>query len=104
MLRLGSSLRYKSFFADLAVIFLHIISPPKLGQQLPPLHAQWTGFGEELLKKGILGQNEGGIHLDLATGGNNSREIASHFFPFSNKGNHKPCPPFSSCRPASYEI
>jgi Sulfatase len=69
-----SFLRYKSFFADLAVIFLHIVSPPKLGQQLPPLHAQWTGFGEELLKKGILGQNEGSIHLDLAAGGDSSRE------------------------------
>ncbi|MDR4483459.1 MAG: sulfatase-like hydrolase/transferase [Nitrospirales bacterium] len=70
----GSSLRYKSFFADLAVIFLHIIAPPQLGKQLPPLHAQWAGFGEELLKKGILGQNEGSIHLDLAAGGDNSRE------------------------------
>lgn len=70
----GSSLRYKSFFADLAVIFLHIIAPPQLGKQLPPLHAQWTGFGEELLKKGILGQNESRIHSDLAIGEKKSRE------------------------------
>ncbi|MGB5054811.1 MAG: sulfatase-like hydrolase/transferase [Nitrospirales bacterium] len=70
----GSSLRYKSFFADLAVIFFHIIAPPQLGKQLPPLHAQWTGFGEELLKKGILGQNESRIHPDLAAGGDSSRE------------------------------
>ncbi|WNM62058.1 sulfatase-like hydrolase/transferase [Candidatus Nitrospira neomarina] len=70
----GSSLRYKSFFADLAVIYLHIIAPPTLGKQLPPLHAQWTGFGEELLKKGILGRDEGDIHLDIATGGKKSRE------------------------------
>ncbi|GJL60237.1 MAG: hypothetical protein NPIRA03_30940 [Nitrospirales bacterium] len=70
----GSFLRYKSFFADLAVIFLHIIAPSQLGKQLPPLHAQWTGFGEKLLKKGILEQKESSIHLDLATGGNISRE------------------------------
>ncbi len=70
----GGSFRYKAFFADLIVIFLHIISPPKLGQQLPPLHAQWTGFGQELLKNGILGQRETGVPLDLATGGIKSRE------------------------------
>ncbi|WNM59890.1 sulfatase-like hydrolase/transferase [Candidatus Nitrospira allomarina] len=70
----GSSIRYKSFFADLAVIYLHIIAPPQIGKQLPPLHAQWTGFGEELLKNGILGQNESDIHLDLVTGGKKSRE------------------------------
>lgn len=70
----GLSLRYKSFFADLAVIFLHIIAPPQLEKQLPPLHAQWTGFGEELLKQGILGQKESSIHPDLATGGDSSRE------------------------------
>ena len=66
--------RYQSFFADLMVIFLHIISPPKLGQQLPPLHAQWTGFGGELLKQGILTQDEAGSHLGPPTGGNNSRD------------------------------
>lgn len=70
----GSSLPYKSFFADLAAIFLHIIAPPQLEKQLPPLHAQWTGFGEELLKKGILGQNESSIHPDLAVGSDSSRE------------------------------
>ncbi|MBA3967830.1 MAG: sulfatase-like hydrolase/transferase, partial [Nitrospirales bacterium] len=70
----GLFLRYKSFFADLAVIFLHIISPPKLGKQLPPVHAQWKGFGEELLEKGVLRQNETGSHLNLAAGGGNSRE------------------------------
>ncbi|MGP0591325.1 sulfatase-like hydrolase/transferase [Nitrospira sp. T9] len=70
----GSSLRYKSFFADLAVIYLHIIAPPQMGKQLPPLHAQWTGFGEELFEKGILGKKESRLHLDLATKGNTSRE------------------------------
>ena len=70
-----ASFRYKSFFADLVVIFLHIISPPKLGQQLPPLHAQWTGFGGEFLEKGILAQSEVGSHPDPPTGDNNSRDL-----------------------------
>ena len=71
----GASFRYQSFFADLVVIFLHIISPPKLGKHLPPLHAQWTGFGGELLKKGILTQTEVGSHLDAPAGGNTSRDM-----------------------------
>ncbi|GJL70451.1 MAG: hypothetical protein NPIRA06_30860 [Nitrospirales bacterium] len=71
----GASFRYQSFFADLVVIFLHIISPPKLGKQLPPLHAQWTGFGGELLEKGLLAQTEGGSHLDAPSGGNTSRDM-----------------------------
>ena len=70
----GLFLPYQSFFADLAVIFLHIIAPPQLEKQLPPLHAQWTGFGEELLKNGILGQNKSSIHPDLVAGGESSRE------------------------------
>ena len=70
----GLFLPYQSFFADLVVIFLHIIAPPQLEKQLPPLHAQWTGFGEELLKNGILGQNKSSIHPDLVAGGESSRE------------------------------
>ncbi|WP_447962838.1 sulfatase-like hydrolase/transferase [Nitrospira sp. Ecomares 2.1] len=68
------SFRDKSFFADLMVIFLHIISPKKLARHLPPLHAQWTGFGEKLLKKGIFSQAKVGSHFDPSPGGNNSRE------------------------------
>ncbi|WP_342348291.1 sulfatase-like hydrolase/transferase [uncultured Nitrospira sp.] len=67
--------RDKSFFADLVVIFLHIISPPKLRQHLPPLHAQWTGFGNEFLEKEIFAQAKVGSHLDPPSGGNNSREM-----------------------------
>ena len=32
-------------FSDLVVIYLHLISPPNLGQQLPPVDLQWAGFG-----------------------------------------------------------
>lgn len=42
---------YVHFFSDLAVIYLHIIAPPKLSQRLPSLDAQWTGFGGKLIKQ-----------------------------------------------------
>lgn len=45
------SRRYLPFFSDLAVIYLHIIAPPKLGQRLPPLGAQWAGFGGDLIEQ-----------------------------------------------------
>ncbi len=46
---LPAARRYASFFADIAVIYLHVIAPPNLGRQLPTLDGQWTGFGMEFL-------------------------------------------------------
>ncbi|MEO8324353.1 MAG: sulfatase-like hydrolase/transferase [Nitrospirota bacterium] len=45
------SRRYLPFFSDLTVIYLHIIAPPKSGQRLPPLGAQWVGFGGDLIEQ-----------------------------------------------------
>lgn len=54
--------RYAALFADVAVIYLHIITPPQLGQELPSLNAQWTGFGEALMVGVPLLEGEVGSH------------------------------------------
>lgn len=41
---------YTAFFADIAVIYLHMIAPPILQQKLPHFGAQWVGFGEFLIR------------------------------------------------------
>jgi hypothetical protein len=63
------SFHSQSFFADVAVIYLHIIMPPQSGKKLPSLEAQWTGFGGAL-----VGDEEGAgyevanLHEPHATG------------------------------------
>ena len=42
--------RWPMAFSDILVIYLHLLAPPDLSQDLPPLDAQWVGFGK---KKGM---------------------------------------------------
>jgi len=34
---------------DIAVIYLHLVVPPQLSEQLPQLDGRWTGFGQSLI-------------------------------------------------------
>jgi sulfatase-like protein len=40
--------RYAALFSDIAVIYLHLVMPPRVGGKLPKLDARWTGFGQDL--------------------------------------------------------
>ncbi len=48
-----TSRRYAAIFADVAMIYLHLITPPQIEQVLPSLDAQWTGFGGALMGEAI---------------------------------------------------
>lgn len=44
-----ASRRYAAVFADVAMIYLHLITPPQIERKLPSLDAQWAGFGGALI-------------------------------------------------------
>ncbi len=40
-----------AFYADLAVVYAHIITPTGFMEALPPIGAKWSGFGQALLSE-----------------------------------------------------
>jgi hypothetical protein len=72
----GMLARYAAFFADVAAIYLHIITPPQLERELPSLDAQWTGFGGALMGGGAsFTEHEVDSRLERQARGNNNRDL-----------------------------
>ncbi len=46
--------RWPILFSDIVVIYLHLLAPPDLSQHLPPIDAQWGGFGKKAKKPSTL--------------------------------------------------
>jgi len=76
----GTLRSYAAFFADVAVIYLHIIMPPRLGQELPSLDARWTGFGGALMDEVAIQEDKGASRQERPVKEGNNRDAHLTYF------------------------
>ena len=75
-----TSRRYASFFLDVAMIYLHIIAPPQLKQELPTLDARWKNFGVALMGEEAITEHGIGSRPEPSVGENNDRDSHLTYF------------------------
>jgi hypothetical protein len=85
-----TSRRYAALFADVAVIYLHLITPPQLGQELPSLDAQWTGFGGALMGGEAITEYGAGSRPEPPVRESNNRDSHLTYFLSQIKENANP--------------
>jgi hypothetical protein len=74
------SRRYAAVFADVAMIYLHLITPPQIEQELPSLDAQWTGFGGALMGGEASTEYGVGSRPEPPVRGSNNRDSHLAYF------------------------
>lgn len=75
-----ASRRYASVFVDVAMIYLHIIAPLHLKQELPTLDARWKNFGVVFMGEKAITEQEIGRRPEPSVGDNDDRDSHLTYF------------------------